>query len=205
MSMMTGKRGETFYDVLKVDKKASVAQIVSAYHAAKNAFSKDSVATYSLFSAEEAQAELAKLEEAYVTLTNQKKRFDYDKQLGESADLTNATPVSVSIDASEVSEEAVLHAPAANASDLSPTPAEITGITLREIRERRGLSLEDTARITKIPSKFIVALEQDNVEKMPARVYIQGFVKNLATLYKLDPVATAKTYTAYLDRLKPLA
>ncbi len=204
--MMLGmKRGETYYDILKVDKRASVAQIVSAYHAAKNAFSKDSVATYSLFNPEEAQQELVKLEEAYVTLTNQKKRHDYDKQLGDNSSTEGpVTPPTVSVQASEVSEEAVLNAPAGDPADLAPTPNEIKGGTLREIREKRGLSLEDAARITKIPSKFIKALEEDNVPKMPARVYIQGFVKNLATLYKLDPSATAKTYTAYLDSLKPL-
>lgn len=75
------KQKETYYDILKVPRRASVSEIVAAYHLAKNAFSKDSMATYSLFSADEAQKMLQKLEEAYVTLSNFEKRADYDRRL----------------------------------------------------------------------------------------------------------------------------
>ena len=73
------KEEETFYEILKVDRKATVAEIVAAYHSAKNAFSKDSVATYSLFNNDEAQTVLNKLEEAYLTLSNFEKRAEYER------------------------------------------------------------------------------------------------------------------------------
>lgn len=76
---------------------------------------------------------------------------------------------------------------------------QLTGPILKAIREKRGLSLEDTARITKIPSRFIRALENGDVKQLPARVYIQGFIRNLASLYRLEPQSALKSYLSGLD------
>jgi cytoskeletal protein RodZ len=80
----------------------------------------------------------------------------------------------------------------------------VTGTRLREIREKRTLSLDDVSRITKIPTKFLRAIEEDDLKRMPARVYLQGFVKNLATLYRLNPKDTVKSYLEHIDALGPL-
>jgi hypothetical protein len=53
---------ENYYELLKVSPKASVSEIVSAYHAAKNAFSSDSIASYSLLDSEESKEIIKKIE-----------------------------------------------------------------------------------------------------------------------------------------------
>lgn len=226
-------RKETHYEVLKVSPRATVAEIVSAYHTAKNAFSKDSVATYSLFSPEEAQVELKRLEEAYLTLSNIEKRSEYDRRLAKGegeAEVGGPTltpvrtpsptvapsPQTASLDLGEPLKVEVIPAPAAIFTPTVPpsvpeatvplsdplpaTGTAIEGATLRGLREARGLSVDDVSRITKIPAKFIKAIEGEDKVRLPARVYIQGFVKNLATLYKLDPVSASKTYLQHLEK-----
>lgn len=220
------KAEETFYDILKVDDKATVAEIVAAYHTAKNAFSRDSVATYSLFSAEEAQSILSKLEQAYLTLSNLEKKREYDEVLKRKAE-ENAVPPMTELELkqnaqllpkekppsyvsfpSAPAEPTVVEAEETPApipvAPSTPAPASngITGSVLKEIREKRSMSLEDVSRITKIPTKFIQAIESENVRLLPARVYLQGFVKNLSTLYRLDPKAAVTSYLSHVDKLQ---
>ena len=76
----------------------------------------------------------------------------------------------------------------------------LDGVILKQIREKRSLSLDDVSRITKIPVKTIKAIESDNMVALPARVYIQGFVKNLAALYKLEGKSAIKSYLTFLDQ-----
>lgn len=71
----------TFYDVLEVDINASGKEIYGAYLRAKQTYSPDSPALYSMFSPEEARDLLRLIEEAYATLSNQLKRDQYDESL----------------------------------------------------------------------------------------------------------------------------
>lgn len=219
---MMNRKEETLYDVLKVDRKATISEIVAAYHSAKNAFSKDSVATYSLFSPEETKAILDRLEEAYLTLSNVDKKREYDRNLNGAEGLDGPDgahaaptppPAPVPLPARPASsatptdygegDGSVRKLPA---KPMSPPPIEfgqgaLTGAMLREAREKRTLSVEDVSRITKIPGKFIRAIESDDLRQIPARVYLQGFVKNLAVLYRLDPGAAIKAYLMHIDSL----
>ena len=54
------------------------------------------------------------------------------------------------------------------------------GQKLYEERIRRGLTLEEIARATKIRSSFLSAIEKGEYKKLPSSAYIQGFVKNYA-------------------------
>ena len=57
---------------------------------------------------------------------------------------------------------------------------------LRQAREARHLTLEQVADITKARGDHLRALEQGNFQVFSAPVYIRGFVRTLANLYKLD-------------------
>lgn len=63
--------------------------------------------------------------------------------------------------------------------------AEI-GTTLREARLERGLSIDEVARATRISSRFLIALEQDDYEELPAPVYVRGFIRLYAEQVGLD-------------------
>ena len=228
-------QNETYYDILKVERKATISEIVAAYHAAKNAFSRDSVATYSLFSSEEIKGVLYRLEEAYLSLSNIDKKREYDRWLDERAESGELPPAMTELERKQKAHPLpremqnnsmqntpsntqnifapVTSAPAPEAApQATPVPdgtpillvegEELTGPKLREIREKRALSIDDVSRITKIPTKFIRSIEADDFKHHPARVYLQGFVKNMATLYKLDSKTVLKQYFDYIDKFQ---
>lgn len=188
------KVNDTYYDLLKVAQGSNIAEIVAAYHCVKNAFSKDSLATYSLFTAEEIQIELGRLEEAYLTLSNVDKKREYDRLLA----LKGTSPETV-VSVEPAGAAPPVPEPAEESAQPVYIPEEVNGLYLRQIRIQKGLSLDDVSRITKIPLKFLKSIEEEDVLKLPARVYVQGFIKNVAVLYKLEPKTTAAHYLNSID------
>jgi len=59
------------------------------------------------------------------------------------------------------------------------------GQILREARVGKNMSIEQIVQITKIKKKFINALENDNMDDLPAKVYIIAYIKTLADIYKI--------------------
>jgi curved DNA-binding protein CbpA len=219
------KKEENYYELLKVDRRATVSEIVTAYHSAKNAFSKDSLAIYSLFTAEETEEVIKKLEEAYLTLSNLDRKREYDKKVGGETNPPQGAPASKPVETPRsfvtvsVPVAAQVHVPApiaptpvsyagpvqAPAASGEPSlevaaPSPIDGTWLRGAREQHGMTIEDVSRLTKIPLSTLKAIETDNLKKLPARVYLQGFVSNLLKVYKID-TKTTKLYLETIDRL----
>jgi cytoskeleton protein RodZ len=60
------------------------------------------------------------------------------------------------------------------------------GSALREARERRGLSLSQVEADTKIRSRYIRALEDENFELLPGGTYAKGFLRAYADYLGLD-------------------
>lgn len=54
------------------------------------------------------------------------------------------------------------------------------GQRLRDERIKKGLSLEQVSKQTKIRSSFLTALENGEYNKLPSSAYAQGFVRNYA-------------------------
>ncbi|MEO8538984.1 MAG: helix-turn-helix transcriptional regulator [bacterium] len=61
------------------------------------------------------------------------------------------------------------------------------GEALRSTRERRGLSIEEVARDTRISPRFLEALEAEQFDELPAPVYVRGFIRSYASYLKLEP------------------
>jgi cytoskeletal protein RodZ len=60
------------------------------------------------------------------------------------------------------------------------------GQRLREAREAKGLSVEDIAAQTRIPTRHLTSLEASDWDKLPAATYSIGFAKNYAGAVGLD-------------------
>ncbi|MCC7441649.1 MAG: helix-turn-helix domain-containing protein [Bdellovibrionales bacterium] len=69
----------TYYDVLEVSPDSSPQEIREAYLRLKSAYSRDSVALYTLISKEETEGMLRRIEQAYHVLSNPEKRKEYDR------------------------------------------------------------------------------------------------------------------------------
>lgn len=52
------------------------------------------------------------------------------------------------------------------------------GEKLKEARKRKGLTLEQVAKATKIRESFLQAIEEGQYDMLPGASYVQGFVKN---------------------------
>lgn len=68
-------------------------------------------------------------------------------------------------------------------ADHTPKTA---GQRLREAREAAGMSLEDVATATRIPTRHLESLENGDFAKLPAPTYSIGFARSYATAVGLD-------------------
>ena len=59
------------------------------------------------------------------------------------------------------------------------------GDTIKEERKKRGLTIEQVAKATKIRPQFLQAIENNHYEKLPGPNYAQGFVKNYLAFLEL--------------------
>jgi cytoskeletal protein RodZ len=66
---------------------------------------------------------------------------------------------------------------------MSPSPL---GETLRRARTAKGITIEDAERVTRIPRKYLEALELENFGILPAPVYARGFLRSYAGFLGLE-------------------
>ncbi len=64
------------------------------------------------------------------------------------------------------------------------------GSLLTRAREARGLTLEDAERDTRISRRYLMALESEQFEVIPAPVYARGFLRSYSQYLGLDPQET---------------
>ena len=83
---------KTYYELLGTTPDATVEEIEEAHRQARVLYSEDSVAVYSLYSHDERVEMLAKVEEAYATLSDTMKRRTYDAMLVSSQVGNKETP-----------------------------------------------------------------------------------------------------------------
>lgn len=72
-------------------------------------------------------------------------------------------------------------------SDGATGPRLRLGEWLRSTRLRRGFSLEEIERDTRINHLYLEALEEEHFDVLPAPVYTRGFLKSYARILGLDP------------------
>jgi cytoskeletal protein RodZ len=61
------------------------------------------------------------------------------------------------------------------------------GRYLSQQRELRGMSREDITRATKIPPSLVSALEEGQVERLPARIFVLNYIRAYAHVIGLAP------------------
>jgi cytoskeleton protein RodZ len=68
------------------------------------------------------------------------------------------------------------------------------GEKLRLLREDAGLTLEELAQRTKIPTHYLRHLEREEYEKLPPPVYIRGFLQRWARVTSGDAEALSQQF-----------
>lgn len=88
---MEQKKEKTYYEILGVNATASAQEIEKAYRKSKSLYDSDSMALYSLYTAEERQEKIKELDDIYQILNDPPKRKSYDEYIGR---MTSQTPAS---------------------------------------------------------------------------------------------------------------
>jgi DnaJ-class molecular chaperone len=223
---------KNYYDALEIEPNATPGQIEQAYVRARNAYSGDSVALYSLMTKQECQAILDQIEEAYSVLGFPEKRREYDRfrglnQSGHSAshhveqgqyqhysqDVRPKDRIQYESFGSNLIEAKVSRISAQKKFGLEfeanpemdrriRETTEFTGHFLKEIREYKNVSVERMAEMTRISKTHITAIEHDDPKKLPAEVYVRGYVSQYAKVLKLEAEQVATSFMMHFKKLK---
>jgi curved DNA-binding protein CbpA len=193
-----------YYEILDIKPNATALEIRSAYNAALQMYQADSLVSYSFFSQEERTRILDLLEKAYFTLINETQREKYDNELMESG------IISVKEKGSMVKKGPVnifdLNRPKDNSAMLKNHNAElkmkvsqnqrikeilsrpdICGADLKAIRNELGVAIEKIHQETKIRLDYLNYIEEDEAKKLPAAVFLKGFVRSYLKSLYIEP------------------
>ena len=73
------------------------------------------------------------------------------------------------------------------------------GSLLRQLRESRGLSLEEIARLTRVSTSYLQALEADDFASLPAAVFTRGFIRAYCQALAEPPEAALALFDGRLE------
>jgi hypothetical protein len=62
----------------------------------------------------------------------------------------------------------------------------LSGKDLKNIRDELGISLEQIAEMAKVRMVYLRAIEEDQFEKMPPRIFLKSFLRTYAQCMGLD-------------------
>jgi curved DNA-binding protein CbpA len=195
--------------VLEVEPDAAPDEIERSYRVLFAAYESDSLATYSMFGADEAEQLRDRIDQAYRVLSDPALRRSYD------AERAGELPEE---EAAEYGDEPVVLAPLSDGlgqplaeprSRVVPTFDQMDDVAeaesdeetvwdgprLRRARLLRGVEVEDVAAATKIGPAYLRSLEEDRFDDLPAVVYVRGFVAAYARFLGLDANAVARSYS----------
>ena len=222
---------KSYYDVLEVEPTATAAEVYQGYVRVKNAYSQDSPALYSIMDQNECKMLLNTIEEAYAVLSDPEKRILYDEAKGfrkpPAQGGSRPMPTAASL-ASLITEQAQqFNRPDENTTgdgnigklvarriyDLNYERDEnfeqeiekttvFSGPLLKKIREYKGVEIHRMVDITKVSRTHLQYIESENLENMPAPVYVRGFVFQYAKVLRLNPDLVATSYMNRINSLK---
>jgi cytoskeleton protein RodZ len=76
------------------------------------------------------------------------------------------------------------------------TPVGSVGSYLRELRAKRGTSIEELGRVTRVASRYLEALEADAHDSLPAPVFTRGFIRAYCQAVGQSPDEVLALYDA---------
>ena len=162
------------WQVLGIAPGSSLEEVFQAYSRRKAIYAADSLSSYSLHDDDAREKLLARIEEAFGRIA------------AASGGLSAAGgPGAPSVDP-----------PSGPTPDLDQRP----GGFLRHARLMRRTTLAQLAEETKIRSSLLELLEAESYADLPARVYVRGFVIQVAKALDIaDPDRVAEAYLAKLE------
>ena len=79
---------------------------------------------------------------------------------------------------------------------------ETVGEILKNAREKKGLTIESLEKKTRIVSRYIEALENNEFDKLPGEIYVKGFIKTISDKLLLDSDKVLERYNLQINEDK---
>ena len=147
---------------------ASMHEIERSFRELRELYSKKSLAIYSLMGEEESEEKLQSLQAAYEQILQARLLAPSDDGGNNGPEVKPGNPLSES-----------------RVVVVDADPAETPGLFLQQMREARGLSLRNVAESTKIGTTYLESIEQHDFSRLPAPVYVRGFLKAFCRMLKV--------------------
>jgi hypothetical protein len=177
----------------------------------------DSLVSYSFFSQEERNTILSLLEKAYLTLINEAQRAKYDNELNPEEtkkDAGKSTAAQKPVNLFDINRQkfnsvtgknnnAELKTKIAQSKKIAEilSRQDIRGTDLSAIRNELGIAIETIHQETKIRLDYLNFIEEDKNEKLPAAVFLKGFIKAYLKSLCIEPADEISS--RYMSAMNP--
>ena len=206
--------GLNYYDILKIPVTSSYFEIKRAYKDALSLYNEDSIVTYSLFSKEERDKIIDDIQNAFSTLTDDRKRAAYDQMLVDSGQMETLIPskeksyvssplssTHTNVDENQLYtrvKEKLLMEDVKALSDEILLKERLSGDDLKKLREAIGVKIPEIQYITKISAAVLKAIEENRFKELPPDTYLKSFLRSYAKVLQIDP---QKVIDGYLETI----
>jgi flagellar biosynthesis protein FlhG len=180
--------------VLDLEPGAAEEDVRRAYRRTREIYAFGAMSTLGLYSNQRLESMQRRIEEAYDVLIDPERRRRYDLEIFPEG--TGQHPQQPGVDRLS---PGLLRMPSENEPELGPE-SEYSGGLLRQIREARAIELADIAQRTRIGVGHLRAIEGEEYGRMPAQVYLRGFLVEYARCLGLDVARVVDTYLARYRR-----
>ncbi len=202
---------QTHYEVLDVSPNASAYEIGRAHQEVRSLYGERALASYSFFSAQERKEVLARIEQAYNTLSDIKLRAAYDRSIGFSQK-PDTSPFTVQSNGNGNGDNPVIKAETAlrekirrgiingDAKRITRRLAGaelVTGHDLKLLRQAIGLGVEEIEAGSTVGAGLIPALEEDRLEDLPSWLNLRNSLMVYTELLQADTKKIISGYMAW--------
>ena len=216
---MKSLNGLNYYEVLEIPVNASFIEIKRAYRDSLSIYSEDALATYSMFSNDERGIILTKIEKAFLTLIDESKRADYDKMLVDSGQVeasnvrtdkktpTHLFYTNTATDENNLTERVRQRSKQEDFRRLSNEILSkdlISGSDLKRLRRTVGIELSEIDIVTKISVIVLRSIEENQLENLPADIYLKNFLKSYAEILQIDSQRIVDGYLKNISHIQKM-
>lgn len=179
---------QNYYEILEIPYNVSYGEIQRAYELARLTYAKNSLAVNPLFDAADLDHIREKIDEAYHTLTDSRKKEEYDKTIKNIIGEIQPRHVKPSTPSQRGLPEPYL------------SHQELSGKDLKKLREEAGITLPEIAERTRISIAHLLHLEEDRLGSLPPETYLRSYLNQYAVALGFDGKQFTERYLVYFRR-----
>lgn len=182
-------REQNYYEILEVGPKATEEEIRIAYDKLRAIYSQTTPGITLLFTAEEVKEIHDKVEEAFRVLRDPRSHREYDLMIRGEGEMTTVPAPSIIVTHRVLSPKQIAEA-------LGGDEVHWSGESLGKIRRYLSLEIDEVAVEIKVSKHNLEAIEAEDIDELPAPVYLKGFLKVYAKALGLDSKQVTDEYLA---------